>query len=158
MRDPPPGIGVLGIGGIEKPMGIWTIIFQVTESTLEVKTIELDNILYIASIPNNLISISPWLTKRKDDCGILSRGSYSIFLWNNDASQKFVPHPVNCRIPMLQAHEGGETKYDRLQEEYKPYLHDHFCLLAIGPSAGSPYVGIETREITLQTHLTLSGT
>ena len=39
MRDPPPGIGVLGIGGIEKPMGIGTIIFKITDSTLEAKTI-----------------------------------------------------------------------------------------------------------------------
>eukprot|EP00957_Ditylum_brightwellii_P079021 6010395-Ditylum_brightwellii.AAC.1 len=69
MRDPPPGIGVLGIGGIEKPMRIGTIIFQTTDSTLE------------------------WSTERKDDYGILSRGNYSIFLWNSYASQKLVPHP-----------------------------------------------------------------
>eukprot|EP00957_Ditylum_brightwellii_P131129 10001558-Ditylum_brightwellii.AAC.1 len=124
MRDPPPGIGVLGIGGIEKPMGFGTIIFQITDSTLEAKTIELENVLYIPSIPKSLISISQWSTERKDDCGILSKGNYSISLWNNDASQKLVPHPVNCRIPMLQAHEGGETEFDRLQEEYKHYLHD----------------------------------
>eukprot|EP00957_Ditylum_brightwellii_P119364 9106151-Ditylum_brightwellii.AAC.1 len=88
MRDPLPGIGVLGIGGIEKPMGIGAIIFQITDSTLEATTIELENVLYIPSIPNNIISISQWSTERKDDCGIMSWGSYSIFLWNNDASQK----------------------------------------------------------------------
>eukprot|EP00957_Ditylum_brightwellii_P173840 13234450-Ditylum_brightwellii.AAC.1 len=43
MRDPPPGIGVLGIGGIEKPMTIGTIFFKITDSTLEAKTIELEN-------------------------------------------------------------------------------------------------------------------
>eukprot|EP00957_Ditylum_brightwellii_P120738 9209970-Ditylum_brightwellii.AAC.1 len=115
MRGPPPGIGVIGIGWIEKPMGIGTI-FWITDSTLEAMTIELENVLYIPSIPKNLIFISQWTIERKDDCGILSRGNYSIFLWNNDASQKLVPHPFNCRIPILQAHEGGETEYDRFQE------------------------------------------
>eukprot|EP00957_Ditylum_brightwellii_P171549 13060405-Ditylum_brightwellii.AAC.1 len=123
MRDPPPGIGVLGIGWIENPMGLETIFLKITDSTLEAKNIELENVLYIPSIPNNLISISQWSADRKDDSGILPRGSYSNFLWNNDASQKLVPHLVNCRIPMLQAHEGRETKYNRFQEEYKPYLH-----------------------------------
>eukprot|EP00957_Ditylum_brightwellii_P180988 13788176-Ditylum_brightwellii.AAC.1 len=73
MRDPPPGIGLLDTGGIETPMGIGTVVFQITDSTLEVKTIELENVLYIPSISKNLISISQWSTKRKDDCGILSR-------------------------------------------------------------------------------------
>eukprot|EP00957_Ditylum_brightwellii_P077277 5872867-Ditylum_brightwellii.AAC.1 len=73
MRDPPPGIGVLGIGWIEKPLGIGTIVFKITESTLEAKTIELENVLYMPSIPKNLISISQWSAERKDDCGILSR-------------------------------------------------------------------------------------
>eukprot|EP00957_Ditylum_brightwellii_P143357 10921340-Ditylum_brightwellii.AAC.1 len=44
MRDPPPGIGVLGIGGIEKPMGFGIIVFKITDSTLKAKTIELENI------------------------------------------------------------------------------------------------------------------
>eukprot|EP00957_Ditylum_brightwellii_P081116 6170201-Ditylum_brightwellii.AAC.1 len=52
---------------------------------------------------------------------------------------------------MLQAHEGGETEHDRFQEEYIPCLHDQFCLLATGPSAGSPYVGIEKRDQTSNT-------
>eukprot|EP00957_Ditylum_brightwellii_P059212 4494003-Ditylum_brightwellii.AAC.2 len=45
MSDPPPGIGVLNIGGIEKPIGIGTIVFKITDSTLEAKTIELENAL-----------------------------------------------------------------------------------------------------------------
>eukprot|EP00957_Ditylum_brightwellii_P054458 4126087-Ditylum_brightwellii.AAC.1 len=151
MRDPSFGIGVLSIGGIEKPIGIGTIVFKITNIALEAKAIELQNFLYMPSIPKNLISISQWSAERKDDCGILSRGSYSIFLWSNDASQKLVPHPVNRRVPMLQAYEGGETEYDSFQEEYKPYLHDQYCLLATGPSAGSPYVGIERRGQTANT-------
>eukprot|EP00957_Ditylum_brightwellii_P027417 2072984-Ditylum_brightwellii.AAC.1 len=61
-------------------MGIRTIVFQITDITLEVKIIELENALYIPSGPMNLISISQWSAERKDDCGILSRGNYSIFL------------------------------------------------------------------------------
>eukprot|EP00957_Ditylum_brightwellii_P060859 4620154-Ditylum_brightwellii.AAC.1 len=45
MRDPPPGIRVLGNGGIEKFMGIMTIVLKITYSTLEAKTIELENVL-----------------------------------------------------------------------------------------------------------------
>eukprot|EP00957_Ditylum_brightwellii_P109182 8328467-Ditylum_brightwellii.AAC.1 len=58
MRDPPLDIGVLGIGGIEKPMGIGTVVFQITDSALVVKTIEMENVLYIPSNSKNLISIS----------------------------------------------------------------------------------------------------
>eukprot|EP00957_Ditylum_brightwellii_P173044 13174488-Ditylum_brightwellii.AAC.1 len=47
---------------------------------------------------------------------------------------------------MLQAHEEGETEFNRFQEEYKPYLYDQFCSLDTGPSAGSPYMGIENRD------------
>eukprot|EP00957_Ditylum_brightwellii_P127357 9711031-Ditylum_brightwellii.AAC.1 len=109
-------------------------------------TIELDNVLCISSAPKNLISISQWSEERKDDRGILTRCNYSIFLWNNDESQKLVPHPINCRIPMLQAHEGGETEFDRFQKKYESCLHDQFCMLATGSSAGSHYVGIEKRD------------
>ena len=62
----------------------------------EHKEITLDNVIYLPESPNNLISISRWSRDRGDDCGILSRGEYSIFLWDNDKSQKLMEEGSSC--------------------------------------------------------------
>eukprot|EP00957_Ditylum_brightwellii_P024589 1857327-Ditylum_brightwellii.AAC.1 len=80
MREVSEGISILGIGGVKKPAGIGTIVFQITDSMGRVHTIELENVLYIPDDPKNLISITQWSEERQDNYGILSRDTYSIFM------------------------------------------------------------------------------
>eukprot|EP00957_Ditylum_brightwellii_P202660 15331192-Ditylum_brightwellii.AAC.1 len=58
MREAPDGVGILVIGGVRKPEGIGTVVFQLTDSTGDVHQIELENVLYIPDAPRNLISIT----------------------------------------------------------------------------------------------------
>ena len=43
---------------------------------------------------------------RDDDCGIFSRGKYSIFLWNNDECKRILYNDPNCPIPLMTVNEG----------------------------------------------------
>eukprot|EP00957_Ditylum_brightwellii_P008438 639227-Ditylum_brightwellii.AAC.1 len=80
MREAPDGIEILGIGGVRKPEGIRTVVFQLTDSIGNVHHIELENVLYITDAPKNLISITQWSEERKDNRSILSQGAHSIFM------------------------------------------------------------------------------
>eukprot|EP00957_Ditylum_brightwellii_P021479 1620396-Ditylum_brightwellii.AAC.2 len=104
LREPPPGVGVIGIGGISKPSGLGTIVFTITDCKGSSHEIILENVLYVPEAPKNLILVTKWAEDRKDNCKILTRGTCSIFMWERDEFQKLVPHPVQCRIPMLQSH------------------------------------------------------
>eukprot|EP00957_Ditylum_brightwellii_P208433 15357415-Ditylum_brightwellii.AAC.1 len=106
MREAPDRVGILGVGGVRKPEGFRTVVFQLTDSMVGVHQIELENVLYIPDAPKNLMSIAQWSEERKDNCGILSQGTYSIFMWKEDAYQKLVLHPISCKIPMMQVNEG----------------------------------------------------
>ena len=76
-----PNIRVKGVSGIATASGIGTTRFTITSKTGENKEITLENVIYLPESPKNLISISIWSRDRGDDCGILSRGESSIFLW-----------------------------------------------------------------------------
>eukprot|EP00957_Ditylum_brightwellii_P148378 11296463-Ditylum_brightwellii.AAC.1 len=81
------------------------MIFQIKDSRGEIKCIELQNALYTPDAPKNLISISQWSEERRGNCGVLSRGVYSIFMCEKDTHQKLVPHPMSCRTLMMQIPE-----------------------------------------------------
>eukprot|EP00957_Ditylum_brightwellii_P098026 7466961-Ditylum_brightwellii.AAC.1 len=113
MREVPEGIFILGIGGVKKPEGIGTIVFQITDSMSKIHTIELENDLY----PKNLIYITQWSEERQYDCGILSRGAYSIFMWKKDAHHKLISHNISCKILMMPVNEGKRNEMQDFLDE-----------------------------------------
>eukprot|EP00957_Ditylum_brightwellii_P189863 14454058-Ditylum_brightwellii.AAC.1 len=141
LREIPPGVSISGIGGIRKPSGIGTIVFSITDSKGASHEITLENALYVPDAPKNLISVTKWTEDRKVNCGIFTRGAYSILMWEKDELQKLVPHPVQYRIPMLQACEGDDSS-KIFYEKYKAYLHDQVCLLSDMTEHTYPYWGI----------------
>jgi hypothetical protein len=146
LREAPEGKCILGIGGVRMPAGIGTIVIQITNNKGETSVIELENVFYVPDVPKNLISISQWSKEYKDNCGILSRGTYSIFMWEQDANQKLVPHPVNCRIPMMQVNEGGPNPMEAFTAEHINCLHDNINMIAAGAEKINPYVGVSRRR------------
>ena len=63
------------------------------------------HVIYLPGAVKNLISISQWSKDKQDNCAILSRGSYSIFLWNHDKHSKVIEHSPDCAIPMMPVNE-----------------------------------------------------
>eukprot|EP00957_Ditylum_brightwellii_P142165 10831408-Ditylum_brightwellii.AAC.1 len=136
---------MLGVGGIRKPESIGTVVFFKTDSEGIEKEIELENMLYIPGAPKNLISISQWSREQNGNCGVFSRGTYSISLWEKDKHQKLVPHPIYCRIPLMRVHEGALQRYRKFTDNYNTCLYDHTCLLANKVKAALPYWGLFRR-------------
>ena len=117
-------IGVKGVGGIAEVVGMGTIRFRIKDESEE---ITLHNIIYLPDCPKNLISITRWSEDRGDNCGVFSRGKYSIFLWNNDRSKKVIYHPPDCPIPLILVNEGEIDQYhafflDLSEEQLCPYI------------------------------------
>ena len=100
---PAPDIGVKGVSGSTQAGGQGTIEFIMTDEKGEDHKIRLENVIYLPEAAKNLISISQWDRDRKDGCGIMSRGTYSIFMWNQDSNCKLIPHCPQCPIPLMQA-------------------------------------------------------
>ena len=101
-----PNIRVKGVSGTSQASGIGKIKFTITDKEGRLKEILLENVIYLPESPKNLISISRWSRDQKDDCGIMSRGQYSIFLWEHDECQKLIHHRHNCPIPIMTVNEG----------------------------------------------------
>ena len=101
-----PNIRVKGVSGTSQASGIGRIKFTITNNESRQQEILLDNVIYLPKSPKNLISISRWSRDQKDDCGIMSRGEYSIFLWENDEYQKLIHHRHNCPILIMAVNEG----------------------------------------------------
>ena len=117
-------IGVKGVGGIAEVVGMGTIRFRIKDESEE---ITLHNIIYLPDCPKNLISITRWSEDRGDNCGVFSRGKYSIFLWNNDRSKKVIYHPPDYPIPLMSVNEGEIDQYhafflDLSEEQLCPYI------------------------------------
>ena len=73
------GVGVRGINGTSMAKEIGTIKFEMKDDDGKSHTITLENVLYLPEASKNLISISQWSEQKKDNCGIMSRGEYSLF-------------------------------------------------------------------------------
>ena len=105
MKEPDFPIGVKGISGISSAKGIGSIAFSIIDDAGKTHDITLDNVIYLPGAVKNLISISQWSRDKNDNCAILSRGSYSIFVWHKDAHTKVIEHSPLCAIPMMPVNE-----------------------------------------------------
>ena len=106
---PISNIGVKGISGSAMAEGIGTIEFTIVDDNKEEHKIRLENVIYLPQAAKNLISISQWAKDKKDNCGVLSRGNCSIFLWNNDLNTKMIPHCPQCPIPMMEVNNSSDV-------------------------------------------------
>ena len=81
---PMNSVSVRGINGESLVEGIGTVRFRISDAEEEEHEITLENVLYLPNTSKNLISISQWSEDREDDCGIMTRGEHSLFLWDHD--------------------------------------------------------------------------
>ena len=130
---PAPHLGVKGINGVARAAGIGTIQFMIRNSLGKEEQITLHNVIYLPQAPKNLISITKWSSDLKDDCGIFSRGTYSIFMWGNDANKKLIHHPPNCKIPLMPANENDTDDFSAFLAEHPPGLKTMFVYLQEAP-------------------------
>ena len=105
-------VDIAGVGGIVVPLGIGSIKLSIKDSDDKSHAIELSNVIYLPDCPKNLISISRWSTDKDDNCGIFSRGKYSIFLWNHDKHKCLLDHPADCPIPLLLLNEEATDRFE----------------------------------------------
>ena len=122
------GFALNGVDGPTFPVGIGTIGFKVRDSHGTDHHIELKNTIYLPQCPQNLISIARWSEDRQDNCGIFSRGKYSIFLWNDDKFKRLIHHQPTSPIPIMSVNEGEDDKV--------------VAFLSGGPVSDSPTVSV----------------
>ena len=101
LEDISSGIHVNGIAGSSAAKGIGTIRFHILDVDGKDHIITLDNVIYLPGAAKNLISISQWAKDKEDDAGIMTRGTYSTFMWDHDSHQTVVEHPPDCPIPSM---------------------------------------------------------
>ena len=123
-------------------MGIGTVAFTIKNSDGVEECIKLQNTIYMPQCPKNLILVARWSKDRQDNCGIFSRGTYSIFLWNNDKCKRLIHNDPNCPIPIMLVNEGEE-------DEFEAFLasnlnSDEFtAFLSGGPESESPTISVD---------------
>ena len=105
-------VGVQGIAGRAVAKGIDTVVFTVTDDNGAKSTITLENVIHLPEASKNLISISQWSRDNQDNCGVMSRGSHSTFMWDNDHKTKHIPHNPSCSIPLMQVNN-DEDEYTK---------------------------------------------
>ena len=121
-------IGVVGVSGKCQAEGMGTVVFDVIDDQGIRNKITLERVIYLPSSSKNLISISQWSNDKGDDCGVISRGEYSLFMWDHDSKQKFIPHNPECKIPIMQVNE-GDGKFTSFLSTIDDKLMDKVCLL-----------------------------
>ena len=102
---PLASVGVRGINGVSLAEGIGTVRFDVKDDDGKVHEITLHNVLYLPDASKNLISISQWSEEKQDNCGIISRGDHSLFMWDHDQNTKSILHRDSCKIPLMRVNE-----------------------------------------------------
>ena len=90
--------------------------------------ITLDNVIHLPEASKNLISISQWIRDNQDNCGVMSRGSHSTFMWDNDRKTKYIPHHPTCNILLMQVNE-DKNEYTKYLDKYTGKMLDNLCLL-----------------------------
>ena len=98
-------VGVKGIAGSLPAEGIGTVSFVIKDDNGKVHSIILHKVIFLPSAAKNLISVSQWSLDRKDDCSITSRGTHSLFTWDNEQYRKTIHHPLDCAIPLMPVNE-----------------------------------------------------
>ena len=106
---PAPTIGVTGVAGSLQASGIGTIKFILTDDQGLKHNIQLKNVIYLPESAKNLISTTQWSKDKADNCGVLSRGTFSTFMWDNDTKRKHIAHPPSCPIPLMPVNEDDEA-------------------------------------------------
>ena len=94
--------------------------------------------------PKNLISIARWSKDRQDNCGIFSRGTYSIFLWNDDKCKKLMHNDPNCPIPLMSVNEGEGDEFEAFLAS-NPNSDEFTAFFAGGPRRESPTMSVDNR-------------
>ena len=102
---PAPSLGVTGVAGSLMASGIGIIEFMLTNNKGFKQKIKLKNVIYLPESAKHLISTTQWAQNRKDNSGILSCGTYSTFMRNNDANKKHIPRPPHFPIPLIPVNE-----------------------------------------------------
>ena len=147
---PTPKIGVQGVVGSSIASGIGTIQCTIADDDNVKYVIQLEDVIYLPESTKNLISISKWADDKQDDCGVLSRGTYSIFLWDNDTKRNHITHPPNYPIPVMPVNEDEEA-YAIFIQTHLAYFPDNTMLMPNGvipPSVDDPVLINTTTEDT----------
>ena len=70
-----------------------------------------------------------------DNCGIFSRGKYSIFFWDEDNKLKHIDHSPNCRIPLMLVNEG--------EDQFEVFLATHSDTFSDNEQDGSALLQVD---------------
>ena len=73
-------ISVKGVADSSLANGIGAVQFTIKYEAGIQHTITLENVIYLPSAAKNLISPSQWSRDKQDNCGVLSRKKYAIFM------------------------------------------------------------------------------
>ena len=128
---PAPTIGVQGVSGRTMASGIGTIEFILTDEENIKHKITIEDVIYLPESPKNLISIAKWDIEKNDNCGILSRGTYSVFMWNKDKHRKHIPHSPSCPIPIMPVNENDEA-FVLFNDAHSKHFPDNGIILPEG--------------------------
>ena len=125
MSDLPNDVHVNGISGSSMAKGIGTVRFHIMDTEGHDHLIVLDNVIYLPGAAKNLISISQWAKDKGDNAGIMSRGTFSYFMWNDDAHQTVIGHPPDCPIPLMSVTTPGENRFSAFLASQSASLIDN---------------------------------
>ena len=106
---PAPKVGVKGVSGSTMTSGIGTIWFVLTDGEGIKYIIQLDNVIYLLESAKNLSSVYKWSDDKCDDCGVITRSRFSIFIWDQDTNTKYIYHPPDWIFSL--SHSMKETIY-----------------------------------------------
>ena len=128
---PAPKIGVKWISGSTMVSGIGTIKCVLTDDSGAKHTIQLDDVIYLPESAKKSISVSKWSEDKGDYCGVISRGMFSVFMWDNDVNTKHIDHPLDCKILLMLVNE-CDNAYVLLNSAHHDYDPDNQLLIPNG--------------------------
>ena len=117
------------IAGSTIAKGIDTITFTVKNNEGNRNLISLDNVIHLPEVAKNQILISQWSRSKRDNCGVMSNGDHSTFMWDNDSSTRLVLHSPECSIPLMPVNEDNYTAFIK---RHSDKMLDNICLLHDG--------------------------
>ena len=126
-----------------------TIRFVLTDNKGFKHTSQLDNVIYLPESANNLISVSKWPDDKGDDCVIINRGRFSIFLGNQESNRKYIHHPPDFKILLMLVNEGND-EYVLFNMTHHDYYPDNQILIPNGcPSIDDSDISIPQLDTNL---------
>ena len=128
---PANSIGVTGVAGSKPASGIGTVEFILKDDNNVKHNIKIDDVIYLPESTKNLISTSRWALDKKDNCGVLSRGTYSVFMWDHDNCTKQIQHSPSCPIPLMPVNENDE-QFVLFNATHSTHFPDNGLLLPDG--------------------------